>query len=61
MSGGLSNLAKQQSNGMTSVKQQSGGLSAPMRPRFPDFLSTNNSSSYPKLIQLWVSKLVVSN
>ena len=35
MSGGLSNLAKQQSNGMTSVKQQSGGLSAPMQPGFP--------------------------
>ena len=35
MSGGLSNLAKQQSNGMTSVKQQSGGLSAPMDPGFP--------------------------
>ncbi len=35
MSGGLSNLARQQSNGMTSVKQQSGGLSAPVQPSLP--------------------------
>ena len=34
-SGGLSNPTKQQSNGMTSVKQQSGGLMTPGQPGFP--------------------------
>jgi len=32
---GLSNPTKQQSNGMTSVKQQSGELTAPVQPGFP--------------------------
>ncbi|MGZ3622463.1 MAG: serine/threonine protein kinase [Ktedonobacteraceae bacterium] len=35
ISGGLTNPARQQSNGMTSVKQQSVGLSIPMQPGFP--------------------------
>jgi Protein kinase domain len=35
ISGGLSNQPKQQSNGMTSVKQQSGGLSVPLQQGFP--------------------------
>ena len=35
ISGGLTNPARQQSNGMTSVNLQSGGLSVPMQPGFP--------------------------
>jgi serine/threonine protein kinase len=35
ISGGLSNPLNQQSNGMTSMKQQSGGLKAPSQPGFP--------------------------
>ena len=35
VSGGLYNPSKQESNGMTSVKQQSGGLAAPVQPGFP--------------------------
>jgi serine/threonine protein kinase len=34
-SGGVSYPSKQQSNGMTSMKQQSGGLNAPVQPGFP--------------------------
>ena len=34
-SGGLSNPTKQQSTGMTSVKQQSGGLTPPGQPGYP--------------------------
>ena len=34
-SGGLANPARQQSHGMTSVKQQSGGLAFPSQPGFP--------------------------